>query len=118
MKTTDEIRKLGGNEYINEVSKIILFGNDNEIKDFIKWTKPELWSFYEDWSRYDKYNDVLTMKWTKPEMRSIVGGVLHNMVRQVVSDNVGIPSYKITREDVLDYLTTIRREIIINELIN
>ena len=50
MKTADEIKKLNGFEYTSEVSKIILFNNDSEIKPFLKWTKLELLAFYNEWT--------------------------------------------------------------------
>ena len=122
MKTTKEIKELGGNEYISEVAKIILFGNDSEIKPFIKWTKPFLLAFYKDWKHYGDFDKdgvyELTMRSRKDHMRHIVRGILSNMIKKVVSDNVGINKWDVSREDVLDYTTTIRREILIDELIN
>lgn len=122
MKTIDEIKELNGYEYTSEVSKIILFGNDSEIKDFMKWTKPVLLEFYKDWKHYYVFDRdgvfELTMRSPKFQMRYIVNDILYNMIREKVSDNVGIPSHKISREVVLDYITTERRDIIINELIN
>lgn len=116
MKTIDEIKKLDGFEFISEISKIILFSN--ELKEFGKWTKPELLAFYREWKHYEDWDEdgvhILTMKSTKQQMRIIVGRILGNMIRQVVFNNGGSD---LSRKDILDYITTKRREILIDELL-
>lgn len=113
MKTRDEVKELISNRYVSEITRIILFDNDSEIKDFTKWSKLELLTFYNYWKKYDDFNNQLTMKSTKQQMRIIINNIIRNMIRQLMFNNGDL-----TQKDMLDYMTIKRREIIINELIN
>lgn len=112
MKTRDEIKE-SNVKCFSEIIKNILFDNDDEIKDFLKWTKPELLEFYKDWKHYDESDDLLTMRSPKHHMRKIVGGIIRNMIHQLMFNDGDL-----SQKDMLDYITIKRREKIIDELIN